>query len=91
MNKKINTVLFILGATVLNIILMILIMTFGLALISIFVGDTVSEAMASIVFLLLFIVSIGGAFFIYHRLVGFISRKIDMEKHFHPIFRRKKE
>lgn len=90
MNKKVNTVLFILGATVLNIILMIIIMTVGLALLSVFVGESVSEGAASIIFLLLFVVSIGGAFFIYHRLVGLISKKIDMDSYFHPIFSRRK-
>lgn len=91
MNKKVNTVLFILGATVLNIILMIIILTLGLALISVFVAETVSEGAASIIFLLLFIASIAGSFFIYHRIVRFISKKIDMERYFHPIFSRKRE
>lgn len=91
MNKKVNTVLFILGATVFNIIMMILILVLGLALISVFVGENLGAGAAQILFLLLFVASIAGAFFLYHRAVKLLSRKIDMEKYFHPIFTRFKK
>jgi len=91
MNKKVNTVLFILGATIFNIITMILILVVGLALISVFVGENIGAGVAQILFLLLFVGSIAGAFFLYHRAVKLLSRKIDMEKYFHPIFTRFKK
>ena len=91
MNKKVNTVLFILGATIFNIITMILILVVGLALISVFVGENIGAAVAQFLFLLLFVGSIAGAFFLYHRAVKLLSRKIDMEKYFHPIFTRFKK
>jgi len=90
MNKKVNTVLFILGATVFNIIVMVLIMTLGLALLSILSGGNINQGMAQVLFLLLFVLSIAGAFGLYHLAVKLISSKIDMDTYFHPIFGRRK-
>lgn len=89
MNKKINTVLFVLGASILNILLMLLLIVLGLALVGTVAGDSMSEGAASMMFLGVFVFAIAGAFFIYHRLVRFISKKIDMDKYFHPIFSRR--
>lgn len=91
MNKKVNTLLFVLGATVFNIIMMVLILAVGLAVISAFAGENINPGTAQILFLLLFVASIAGAFFIYHRAVRLLSNKIDMEKYFHPIFTRFKK
>ncbi len=90
MGKKVNTLLFILGATLLNIVMMILLMTIGLFLVSRIAGEGLGEAGASIAFMLVFVASIAGAFFIYHRIVRLISKRLDMDKHFHPIFGRRK-
>jgi len=87
MNKKLNTVLFVLGATVFNIIVMIVIMTLGLALLSILLGGSINQGTAQFLFLFLFVLSIAGAFGLYHLLVKIISRKVDMDKYFHPIFK----
>jgi cytochrome c biogenesis protein CcdA len=91
MNKKVNTLLFVLGATVFNIIMMVLILAVGLTAISAVAGENISAGTAQILFLLLFVASIAGAFFIYHRAIKFLSSKIDMEKYFHPIFTRFKK
>ena len=87
MNKKVNTVLFILGATAVNIITMLLILLLGIMLIGRLLSETAQESIGSILFILLFFVSIGGSFVIYNRVIKFISKKIDMDKYFHPIFR----
>ncbi len=87
MNRKLNTLLFILAASVGNIVIMIVLMVALLGLASIIVPANVSPGLGQIIFLLVFAASIGGSFFIYHKFVGFISKKIDMEKYFHPIFR----
>ncbi len=91
MNKKLNTFLFVIGATVFNIIVMIVIMILGLALLSALFGGDLSQGMAQILFLLLFVASIAGAFGLYHLVIHMIARKIDMEKYFHPIFGRRKK
>ena len=88
MNKKMNTVLFIVGASILNVILMIILMTLGLALISLIIPDNISPTIASALFIMVFLLSVGGSFFAYHK--GLLAAKIDMDKYFHPIFISKK-
>lgn len=95
MNKKVNTVLFILGATAVNIITMLFILLLGIYLIGELFSETAQESVGSVLFsvlfILLFFISIGGSFFIYNRVIKFISKKIDMDKYFHPIFRPRKQ
>ena len=87
MNQKINTLLFIIAASVGNIVVMIVLMTLLLAAASAVVPAELSPAAGQILFLLVFAASIGGSFFIYHRFVRFLSKRIDMDRYFHPIFR----
>ena len=90
MNKKVNTVLFILAASVVNIVVMILLMTLLFALAAFMLPSDIGAGMGQVIFLLVFALSIGGSFFAYHRFIGFLSKKIDMDKYFHPIFRRRR-
>jgi hypothetical protein len=90
MNKKVNTVIFILAASFFNIVIMILLMLGLFALASLLLPAGTGAGLGQFVFLLIFAASVGGSFFVYHKLVGFISKKIDMEKYFHPIFRNRK-
>ncbi|MBA7563482.1 hypothetical protein ES708_05141 [subsurface metagenome] len=90
MNKKANTVLFLLGATVFNLLMMFLLIVMFLVLISAIFRDSLNPNMLSILMIIVFIGSIAASFFIYGRLVKWLSRKIDMEKYFLPLFRRKK-
>ncbi|MCK9286495.1 MAG: leader peptide processing enzyme [Sphaerochaetaceae bacterium] len=89
MNKKANTAIFILVATIFNIIIMLLLFTLFLYLLARFV-DPESELMFMWIGLL-FIVSIGGSFFIYTMMVKLIMKKFDLEKHLDPIFSKKKK
>jgi len=86
MNKKLNTALFIIGASIINVIFMIILMTLGLALISFVVPKNISPAVASGLFILVFLLAIAGSFFAYHKGIKYLSKKVDMEKYFHPIF-----
>jgi hypothetical protein len=90
MNKKVNTVLFLLGATVFNLLVMFLLIVLFLVLISAVFRDSLNPNVLSILMIVVFIGSIAAAFFIYGRVVKWLSRKIDMEKYFLPLFRRKK-
>ena len=90
MNKKVNTFLFIIAATIFNVVVMMVIMTTGLALLSLLVGESINPGIAQFLFLLLFVVSIAGAFGVYHIAIRLLSKRIDMEKYFHPIFRRRR-
>ena len=90
MNKKVNTVLFLLGATVFNLLIMFLLIVVFLVLISAIFRDSLNPNVLSILMIIVFVGSIAASFFIYGRLVKWLSRKIDMEKYFLPLFRRKK-
>ena len=90
MNKKVNTVLFLLGATVFNLLLMFLLIVLFLVLISAIFKDSLSPNILSIVMIVIFIGSIAASFFIYGRVVKWLSRKVDMDKYFIPLFRRRK-
>ena len=88
MNKKTNTILFMLGATVLNIVLMLIIFLGLGALIGLLPIEVGPQA-TFLVFILLFVGSIALTYFIYHRIVKWISNKWDLDTYFDPIFRRR--
>ncbi len=91
MNKKLNTVLFILGATVVNMIVMGIILLAGLYILSLFLNENTDPKMAQVMFLVVFGLAIAGSFFIYHRVMKLISKKFDMDKYFHPILKSRKK
>jgi hypothetical protein len=88
MNKKTNTILFMLGATVVNVILMILIFILFFWLYGRFIAQSVSPQVTSYVMIGIFIGSIALTYFIYHRLVKWISNKWNLDDYFDPIFKR---
>ena len=86
MNKKVNTALFILGATVFNI--MITMLSFFL-LFFIYVKFLTKIPQGAQVWLLslIFIAAIAISFFVYKFALGFLIKKIDVEKYFDPIIK----
>lgn len=88
MNKKANTVLFILGATVVNVLIMIVIFLALFVVFGRFIEPNLPPQVNQIVMLLLFIGSIVATYFLYHKLVKWLSDKYDLDKYFDPIFRR---
>lgn len=86
MNKKLNTILFVLGATVVNILTMLVILFFGIFLLG-RLPEATQESAGQFLFILVFLVAIAGSFFSYNKLIKYISNKIDMDKYFHPIFK----
>nr|AGS53650.1 hypothetical protein [uncultured bacterium contig00086] len=85
MSKKTNTVLFILGGTVVNILITI-ICFFILMIIYGRIYTIFPEGSEAWMLPVIFILSIVASFFVYKALIKFISKKIDMEKYFDPIF-----
>ncbi len=90
MNKKVNTALFIIGATIGNIVVMVLLVFVGFVLLRLVLGPNANTQLATGLTLLVFFVAIAGSFFIYHQIVKLITKHVDMEKYFHPIFRPRK-
>jgi uncharacterized membrane protein (DUF106 family) len=87
MNKKLNTALFILGATIANIIVMIVLFLLFLYLIATFVDP--ESPLLPVWIGLMFLCSIGGSFLIYTLAMKKIMSKFDLEQKLHPIFRSK--
>ena len=89
MNKRLNTFLFIIAATVVNLILMGILAVGGFFLLSILPLRSASPGIKNLMMIIIFFGAIVGSFFIYHRIVRIISKRVDMDKYFHPIFRRR--
>ena len=90
MNKKVNTVLFVLGATVFNLLIWAIVGALSIILISVIFKGPLNSYVGVILMIVVFVGSIAASFFIYSRLVKWLYRKIDMDKYFIPLFRRKR-
>jgi membrane protein implicated in regulation of membrane protease activity len=86
MSKKTNTLLFILGATVCNILItiiifMVLLLVYGRALVPLLSEQAIAWGLP-----VLFIGSIALSFVIYRLILKQLVKRIDMEKYFDPLF-----
>ena len=90
MNKKANTLLFILGATVFNLLTMAVLFIVPLVVLLLIFKESLGNFFA-VLSLLLFFGALVGTFFIYGWVMKKIQAKIDMDKYFDPIFKKKKE
>jgi len=86
MNKKVNTILFILGATVFNILITVLSFLLLLIVYAKFLLPRLPEGVQTWSFPLIFIAALAIAFIIYRYAIRFLIKKIDMEKYFDPLF-----
>jgi len=85
MNKKVNTALFILGATVFNIMITVLSFLLLLFLYAKFLLRLLPQGAQAWSFPFIFIAAIAISFFVYKFALGFLLKKIDVEKYFDPI------
>jgi hypothetical protein len=86
MNKKVNTILFILGATVFNILITVLFFLLLLIVYAKFLMRLLPEGAQTWAFPLIFIAAMVIAFIIYRYAIRFLMKKVDMEKYFDPLF-----
>ena len=89
MSKKTNTFLFILGGTVFNILITLLFFFLFLVIYSRFLYPVLPEDSAAWALPIVFIASIVASFFVYRQVIKVVTKKVDMEKHFDPIFGRR--
>lgn len=89
MNKRLNTVLFVIGATIGNIIVMILIFLVLFLVFGRFLAPLIPPNIGVYVLMVLFVASIVITYFIYHRIVRWMSNKYELEQYFGPIFPRR--
>jgi len=90
MSKKTNTLLFILGGTVFNILVTVLCFIIFLVIYSRFLYPNLPESSGAWVMPIIFVVSIIVSFLVYRFAVRILIKKVDMEKYFDPIFSRRK-
>jgi len=90
MNKRLNTVLFVLAASVVNVIIMLALFLALFVVFARFLAPSLSPGVNQLIMVLIFVLSIGATYFIYHRLIRLLSNKIDLDQYFDPIFGRRK-
>ena len=86
MNKKLNTILFILGATAFNILVTVLFFLLLLVGYAKFLLHLLPEGAQTWSFPLIFIAALAIAFLVYRYAIRFLMNKVDMEKYFDPLF-----
>ena len=89
MSKKTNTLLFLLAGTVFNVLITILFFLVLMAIYIRFIYPMLPEDSAAWALPVIFVLSIAASFFVYRQAVKIVSKKIDMEKNFDPIFGRR--
>ena len=89
MNKKLNTALFMLGATVFNLLLLFVLILLAMLALTAAFGSRLGPSVMSILLIVVFLAAMVGSFLIYNQVVKWIARKIDMEKYFLPLFKRR--
>ena len=89
MSKKTNTLVFILGATVFNIIITIICFLVLMVIYSKFFYFNLPEDSVAWALPVIFLASIVASFFVYRVVVKLIMKKVDLEEHFDPIFGRR--
>jgi hypothetical protein len=90
MNKKLNTALFILGATLFNILVTILCFVGLLLLYARFIMSLLPEEGRAWGFPLIFIAAIIISFLVYRLALKLLMQKVDMGTYFDPIFGKRK-
>jgi len=90
MNKRVNTVLFIIGATFFNIIAMVVIFFVLMVIFARFIAPSLPPGANQIILLVLFVASVATTYLIYHRLMRWLVVKYDLESYMSPLFGKKK-
>ena len=90
MSKKTNTLLFILGATAFNILATVIIFFAIFLFYAGFIAPALPEESVTWGFTVIFIGSIVLTFLLYRFILKLLMKKIDFDKHFDPIFGKKK-
>lgn len=92
MSKTTNSILFILLATVINIVLIILIFILCLFIGShLFDLNNASGSTGALVLGSSFIISMAGTFFIYTKLIKMIAAKFNLDEKLSPLFKSKRK
>ena len=86
MNKKANTILFILGATLFNILITVISFVLLLAIYAKLIMSHLPEGAQAWSVVLIFIAAIAVSFVAYRFALKLLLKKIQIDKYFDPIF-----
>ena len=86
MNKKGYTLIFMLLATILNLLLLSVFFIAGFVLLGLFMSKYPDSSLSGVLTFVVFIVSIGATFLIYNAFVKFAVKKWDLENKIYPFF-----
>ena len=86
MNKRVNTILFILGATLFNTIVAVISFIILFILYGKFIVPKISETGYNWGFSLIFIAAIAISIFVYRAVLNYFIKKINVEQYFDPLF-----
>jgi len=89
MNKKLNTVIFMLVATIISLVIMLAFLLIPLIPYFIFIAPYVDSLLTQIVLLVIALGSMVGTYAVYNAILKKFMQKVDMDKYFHPIFNKK--
>ena len=90
MNKMLNSVIFVIVATAVNVAIMLVLLIFGFFIVGRLASmGTLPDALIQVLSIFTFIGSIIGSFLGYSRLLRWYATKVDMEKYFHPLLKPK--
>jgi hypothetical protein len=87
MGKKANTLLFILGATIFNVLITIVSFVVLLLLFVKFLAPVLPESSAAWALPVIFIGSVVLSFVAYRIALKLLMKRIDVDKHFSPLFK----
>ncbi len=86
MNKKTNSVIFMVVATLVNVLLLVLYFTLGIVLMALFAQLFPESGLLPILMLIVFILAIALSFLTYSKLVKWAVAKFSLEDKMDPIF-----
>ena len=91
MDKKLNTVLFFIAATIANIIIMLFLSGLLLFIFARFLAPLLPPLVNQLLLVCILIGSVVLTYFIYHKVMRLLLRKYDFEKYFSPLIKRNKK
>ncbi len=86
MNRKANSILFVIAATVVNIIVMMILYVVLLITYAQLIAPLVPAAVSQGMLLVLFIVSVVVTYILYHQFMIYLGNRFDLNKYFGPVF-----
>lgn len=90
MSKKTNSLIFMLLATLLNLVLLVVFFILGFVILNLVISAMPENvAVVQIGVVLVFVFAIGLSFFVYSRIVSLLTKKFNLEEKLDPLFVRK--